>query len=245
MEDTYCVTRQVAGHHNLFCVFDGHGGKDVADLCAEHIPKVLTEEIRKHFDIPVAIRSTFHLLDDMAKVDGPMTAGCTAAIALSDGNRLWFANCGDAMSMVSWKSSEGGVGSFVSQDHKVEHEAERIRAAGGSITYDDGCARINRMLNIARSIGDHHLKRYVIANPYITSVHMDKIKYVLIASDGLWDVYKPVDVEEEIDMIVSECKKNGLEVRQTIDTVTRRIVENAFRRGSTDNITVIYLMPNV
>ena len=236
MEDTYCVTK-VLDKHDLFCVFDGHGGIDVAELCAKRVGPILGNEIKKTFDMPIAIRQTFHTLDNLSERECNV-CGSTAVLALIYKQRMWFANCGDAMAMVAWTS---GDTEFMTQDHKVEYEAKRILAAGAQITYDDGCARINRMLNIARSIGDHHLKKYVIPNPYITSAPLAKVSYVVIASDGLWDVYTPTILAHEIEIMTKKCQRDGIEKKETIDYITKTLVENAYRRGSTDNITVIYL----
>ena len=49
MEDTHCHQDKVAGDQTcgLFGVFDGHGGRHVAEHCAETFPIELGKELRK------------------------------------------------------------------------------------------------------------------------------------------------------------------------------------------------------
>ena len=50
MEDTYCIVDKVGGDPScgLFAIFDGHGGKQVADHCAERFPIELRKELQKN-----------------------------------------------------------------------------------------------------------------------------------------------------------------------------------------------------
>ena len=49
MEDTYCIVDKAGGDTScgVFCIFDGHGGKQVSDHCAERFPTELRKEIQK------------------------------------------------------------------------------------------------------------------------------------------------------------------------------------------------------
>jgi serine/threonine protein phosphatase PrpC len=119
----------------------------------------------------------------------------------------------------------------MSQDHKVEREKARLEGLGGLITYNDGCARIYGTLNIARSIGDHYLKDFVISDPYVTSLtySKSKIDWLIIASDGLWDVFNPIRVSS----ILSD-NQNNLET----------LVKESYLNGSTDNISIAFVLFN-
>ena len=50
MEDTYCIVDKCGGDPScgLFAIFDGHGGKQVADHCAERVPVELRKELQKN-----------------------------------------------------------------------------------------------------------------------------------------------------------------------------------------------------
>jgi serine/threonine protein phosphatase PrpC len=234
MEDTY------AQEENIMGVFDGHGGDQVAKMCASIFIHTLKQELKLTPEPSIAIREVFRKLDLVAK-DLPRQMGCTAQIAFITNNRIWFANCGDSMAVVKLNNGETLL---ASQDHKVEYESVRIRKLGGIITYDDGCARINRMLNIGRSIGDYHLKQFVISTPFITSIPYHKnIEYIILGTDGLFDVFTKDLLDKEIQKTKAICREMGMNQKDTIDIITRTLVEQALVRGSMDNITVIYSEP--
>lgn len=233
MEDTYAVNK--TKHADVLAVFDGHGGDRVATMCAQSFIPLFLNTLQRYPEPSTVFHQVFHELDDQAK-NLPMQQGCTALASCLHNNRFWFANCGDSMAMTGLLND---TVLMVSRDHKVENEAERIRQRGGLITYDD-CPRIHHMLNIGRSIGDHHLKDYVIATPYVTSVPSQLVDYILLGTDGLWDVYNAEQIAKEIKQIRQLCKVNGLDKKQTTDEISRSLVEQALERGSTDNITVIF-----
>lgn len=64
-----------------------------------------------------------------------------------------------------------------------------FRKAGGSVIYD----RVAGVLAVSRAFGDHDLRPFgVIALPEITRLELRVIhRYVVVASDGLWDVVTP------------------------------------------------------
>jgi serine/threonine protein phosphatase PrpC len=235
MEDTYCF-KHIAKNVSLFGVFDGHNGDKIAQLCKNSAPDVFKQCCLLHGnDIPISIRQTFAVLDDLAKATGHDDVGCTAAICVLTPSRLYFANAGDSMSMLCVNKNEMIM---MSKEHKVENEKERILSEGGMVTYWDGVARVNGTLNVARSIGDHYMKQHVIAEPYITSFSLSQkgqqVKYILMASDGLWDVYNMSDIHTRLDMLIT---KNDGNMTRALE----ELVQLAIKEGSTDNITVLVI----
>ena len=58
----YCIRDKLGKDSNcgLFAVFDGHGGKQVADHCAERIPDEMRKEVVKTVgDLSYAIEQVF------------------------------------------------------------------------------------------------------------------------------------------------------------------------------------------
>ena len=59
----YCIKDKLGNdpHVGLFAIFDGHGGKQVADHCAERIHEELRKEIAKNpsTDLSLAIEQVF------------------------------------------------------------------------------------------------------------------------------------------------------------------------------------------
>lgn len=237
MEDRHLIQTIRVGkrHYNLICVFDGHGGSETAQICAESFAHVLTQILMANsYDIPVAMIKAFKSMDAVLLANPNHNhIGNTCVLALIDCHtgKIWFANAGDSMAMVVYNSGEA---KFVSYEHKASdsQEQKRVIAAGGVVSYW-GDHRIQGILNVSRSMGDAYLKKYVISIPNVQHVQLDVVNYFVMASDGIWDVFKdPVELSQIIN-----CKllKKPVNVQGIVDS----IVKMAYERGSHDNITLI------
>ncbi|KAI4376215.1 hypothetical protein MLD38_014002 [Melastoma candidum] len=230
MEDFYearidNVDGEIVG---LFGVFDGHGGA----RAAEYVKKNLFSNILKHpkfiSDIRSAIADSFsHTDSELLKSENNQQrdAGSTASTAILVGGRLLVANVGDSRAVIS----RGGKAIAVSRDHKPDQsdERQRIENAGGFVMWA-GTWRVGGVLAVSRAFGDRLLKQYVVAEPEIQEEAIDSsLEFLILASDGLWDV---VTNQEAVTLI------------KTIDdpeVAAKRLLEEASRRGSADNITCV------
>ena len=83
---------------------------------------------------------------------------------------------------------KNGKAERLSVDHKPDEptEVERISQIGGKVVDN----RVGGTLAVTRAFGDHHLiKEGVTAKPTINKhVIRPFDKYLIIASDGVWDV---------------------------------------------------------
>lgn len=78
----------------------------------------------------------------------------------------------------------------LSVDHKPnsKEERQRIENAGGVVVWA-GTWRVGGVLAVSRAFGDRPLKRYVVATPDIKEEQLrDEDEFLILASDGLWDV---------------------------------------------------------
>ena len=51
-----------------------------------------------------------------------------------------------------------------------------------------GAWRVHGVLSVSRSIGDAHLKDWVLAEPDTKTLYMTQdMEYLILASDGLWE----------------------------------------------------------
>ena len=230
-EDRYVVD-ELTKNTIIAGVFDGHGGYEVAEMCASESAKTMRSIIREEHDVGIAIRELYKRLDEMTKRFHDHV-GSTAAIVVTKDDQVLFSNCGDAMILM--KTIDGGL-HWMSQDHKVENEKARVEAQGAIVTYGDGCARINMGLNIARSIGDNYVKYVVISTPYVVSCNRNKtmIDWIVIASDGLWDVYNKETFNNDF---ISLLRMNYGNFEKAVE----QIVNTAYQKGSMDNITLVFL----
>lgn len=221
--------------HNeaLLCVFDGHGaaGEKVAELCIKKIPQLLQErggELRS--DPPAVLtRTVLDTEDDVLTRNGGRFAracGCTSIIVYLKGNNLWSACSGDSRAVMGSTKRGKIVAKDLSEDCKPDNPVEtaRIVAAGGTVSAATG-ARPSRVwangkigLAMSRSIGDGECKKYgVIADPDIkqfelsppppTSPHSDGDRFIIVASDGVWEFITSQEACEIVASIPTSASK--------------------------------------
>ena len=108
-------------------------------------------------------------------------------------------------------------------------EANRLVQTGG-FSYK---GRVLGVLAMSRSLGDHGLKDYVIAEPFVRDTRVDiddslrKI-FVIVACDGLWDVMTD---EEAVERVAAWTGDE--------EDVAQDLVNEALRRRTSDNVTVL------
>lgn len=76
---------------------------------------------------------------------------------------------------------------------------------GGSITHDD-VARVEGVLAVTRAFGNNAMKRVIDAEPEVVShtVTSDDL-YVIIASDGVWDLLSNDDAVRILPSLLLCC----------------------------------------
>jgi len=232
MEDAHFAipALQGEGWHGTaaFGVMDGHGGKEVAHFCAEHLPEELGRGSSK--DLPTSLHEAFLRMDERLSEPGgleelqamseespdgrrtvdPDYMGCTALVACVRSQVMVVANAGDCRAVLC----RGGRAINLSEDHKpnLPRELKRISAAGGSVQRRSSGTvvshRINGHLNLSRSLGDLVYKRNVDLSPseQMVSATPDIVvierhpddEFLLLACDGIWDV---LGSQEAVDYV--------------------------------------------
>jgi len=222
----------------FFAVYDGHGGKECALFCAQHLHKVLKDEInaigKQVYNEPEnalnVLKNTYLNTDKKIKEAVPPHHGCTVVTclitgSLQEGNRqLFAANAGDGRAVLC----RDGKAIRLTEDHKAsnEVEAKRITSGGGFIIN----GRVNGQIVITRSLGDHLMKDYIIAEPFLHSEKLtDKDTFLIVACDGLWDV---VEDQQAVEFLLANKDCTGSEL-------ARKLLLKALADGSTDNLSII------
>ncbi|KMZ66536.1 putative protein phosphatase 2C 59 [Zostera marina] len=212
----------------LFGVFDGHGGARVAEYVKHNLFNNLIKHPKFSTDTKSAIVDAYrHTDSELLKIECNQSkdAGSTSSTAILMGRRLLVANVGDSRAVIS----RDGNAIAVTRDHKPNQsdERRRIEAAGGFVMWA-GTWRVGGVLAVSRAFGDKLLKRYVIADPEIQEEVIDKsLEFLIIASDGLWDV---VSNEEAVALI---------KPIENPENAAKKLMVEAFQKGSADNITCI------
>lgn len=126
------------------------------------------------------------------------------------------ANVGDSRAVLS----RAAVAIDITQDHKPSEqlEKERIERAGGKVVWcgdttghgepilDAGVYRVNGNLALSRAIGDRSERPAVTAVPDVTSYRIEPSDdFIVLASDGVWDVMSSQDV---VSFIHSKLNEN-------------------------------------
>ena len=216
----------------FFGLFDGHGGGEVSKFLQENIATYFKQMLpfQNHFE---DIKNLFNTLDEKIRELNVPDAGSTATIVYIEkikGKKiLYCANIGDSRCVLV--NNDGLM--RLSHDDRVDDpkEKERIIKQGGVIFNN----RVYGRLMLSRSFGDWTIKEYgVIAEPHITKIEInDNDLFLIIASDGLWDVIKD-----------EECKGFTEIYGDTFETC-KNLVQECLNRGSCDNIScfVIRLKP--
>ncbi|CAM9402078.1 unnamed protein product [Ectocarpus fasciculatus] len=237
-------------HLGLFGVFDGHNGQ------------MSSEALRAGLHLAVAKQPTFHQAPDKAVVQAfncfdkdlcarqeqeGDTSGSTALVVVFDGRSrsILVANVGDSRCVAS---CGGGVAARLSSDHRLSRPDERARvvASGGFVTND----RINGVLAVSRSFGDVQHKEGkspgLTATPELRSERVisstlpsgggvgggGSMEFVILATDGLWDVIEDQEAVNFIRVYLSE--KNG-----DLSGAARELTKLALDQGSVDNVSAV------
>ncbi|KXZ45892.1 hypothetical protein GPECTOR_49g476 [Gonium pectorale] len=228
----------------LFGVFDGHGGRQVADLCAANVVDAIRSSAAYRAGDPgEGLREAFFELDNRALACAEAhLAGATATVALVRGDRLWVAGVGDSRCVLS----HAGTAQVLTNDHKPDDpkERQRIQNAGGFVVW----GRVNANLNISRALGDASFKQdkslpaaaqQVSPDPDVRAVTLTRHDtFMVLACDGLWNALP----EQQVVAYV----QRRLNLRHTLGAVAEGLVAEAMQpqRCAHDNVTVVVVQFN-
>ncbi|CAK7346524.1 unnamed protein product [Dovyalis caffra] len=181
----------------ILAVFDGHGGElPLSDYKAIKLGTLREALSKTIFDIDLKFTQE--------AIKNNYFSGSTANVVLLYDGQILVANVGDSKALLmSVKILSASLSTTeLTYDHHPDREDEtaRIKAAGGSVILW-GVPRVNGILAMSRSIGDVALKRFgVIAEPEFTGwrVLTANDRYLVVASDGMFESLTPQDVAELI-----------------------------------------------
>ncbi len=277
MEDCHRIIKTLGNDPSFsyFGVYDGHGGRQIVDFLEEALENNINIELKLDDDaeIPERLTRAFLITDMQSRRMDITTSGATAVSALikkePNGSRsLYVANVGDSRAVLACRSSSGVsdelgleyghhtkygvVARRLSYDHRAEDELEqkRINDAGGF------CARgrVLGILAVTRAFGDHGMKDFVTANPFISTTVMEVVQdfpFLILACDGVWDVFSD---QEAVDLVIDtleeakeknkSCNGGSNENEEAVLRIAEAscasiLVHASIERGSGDNITAI------
>ncbi|KAG6396469.1 hypothetical protein SASPL_142619 [Salvia splendens] len=199
MEDSYKVFASANGD-KFFGVYDGYGGSKAAAFVAENL----------HLKI-------FEMLESISE-NKEKKAACKAGYLKTDEEFL----------KQGLDSGACCVTVLIDGREMVVSNLGDCRA-GGYVEIHRGTWRVHGTLAVSRSIGDAHLKDWVMAEPDTKVVCLDPdMKYILSASDGFWE---EVSNEEAVDVVMQSCSSAK---KQRIRNPSGRKMDSIRQRGSAD-----------
>lgn len=168
-----------------------------------------------------------------------MFSGCTVSVCLIINNQIYIANAGDSR-VIAIKKDNIIYTTPIHLPFQKEEE-ERIVNANGIL--EDN--RINGIINLSRCIGDLEYKKdirlkrnqqIIIAEPKITSLSIENVDYVVLASDGLWNVKT-----DDVNMVNELQNVNTKDYGEFIENMFNVIFTKDEEQKAKDNITCIIL----
>jgi len=165
-------------------------GRGIVDFLDDALETNIAHELKATDDASVLqrIERAFLITDIQSRKANILCSGATVVICLiertASHSTLYAANCGDARAVLA----RNGKAKRLTHDHKAVDpiEVARIEAAGGFLIRN----RVLGVLAVARSLGDHSLKEFVIGQPYLFETVLDEkddfvIIGIIIISDKL------------------------------------------------------------
>eukprot|EP00903_Cladosiphon_okamuranus_P018574 g17097.t1 len=239
----------------LFAIFDGHNGQMSADALQAGLHVAVGKQPTFHQALDKALVQAFNSFDKdlcVRQAQEGDASGSTGLVVLFDGRSrgLIVANVGDSRCV----ASRAGVAARLSSDHRLSRadERERVAARGGFVANN----RINGVLAVSRSFGDAQHKDgsspALIATPELRSESVacsysagspsgaegggvgggdgsgGVLEFVILASDGLWDV---VEDQEAVNFVRLRLAEND----GNLSVAATELTKLALDQGSVDN----------
>ena len=217
----------------LFCLFDGHGGDKVSTYLQKHFGEKMKAYINISGDEEIDFEKLFKEIDEEFNHFQYYKIGSTATIIyitkdLNNKIILYCINVGDTKCILTQTNGSRKL----SYDDLVndQNEHNRIIKDGGYIKNGRVCGE----LMISRAFGDWESKQYgVICSPHVTRLEINEnSKYIILASDGVWDVLDDLDVYK-FSLTAENSKK-----------LCDDIIQNSLDRESSDNISCFVIKLN-
>uniref|UniRef100_A0ACD5V0A8 Uncharacterized protein n=1 Tax=Avena sativa TaxID=4498 RepID=A0ACD5V0A8_AVESA len=246
-------------------VFDGHGphGHLVARRARDSLPLRLMSAARASskngLDMPAAawrkafVRAYKAMDKDLRSHPAldSFCSGSTAVTVLKLGSDLYMANIGDSRAVLG--SRDAAAGGMVSVQLTVDlkpdvpSEAERIKKCRGRVFALQDEPEVPRVwlpfddapgLAMARAFGDFCLKDYgVISVPDFFHWSLtEKDQFVILASDGVWDV---LSNQEAVDIVSSSPSRS--KAARTLVEAANREWKTKYPTSRIDDCAVVVL----
>jgi len=254
MEDAHTIDLHLQDPSNdkqscaFLGVYDGHGGRRAADFVAQNLPHKWAEKYSLVPETGGSLREAILQVEEEFLELAQRHEWCdgtTLVVAVIKDNDLVVANVGDSECVIC-SNGQAFALSEIHNPSKNTEEIRRVQEEGGIILQERlGHPALNANyfnLGISRAIGDDMYKNFkytqgrpsgLVATPFVTNVSLrfDEDDFIILACDGLWDVFTH---QEAADFVSKQ-----LQITDDLSEISKNLVNEAFIRLSSDNISVI------
>ncbi|GLJ41980.1 hypothetical protein SUGI_0869120, partial [Cryptomeria japonica] len=209
----YNLRRPAPAAAAFYGIFDGHSGGEASKYVKETILDLILYDPNFPNDVETAITNAFAATENGLRSAGILKAGTTALMVLVWGRTLFIANAGDCRAVLS----RSGKHINMTTDHKPTNKDERLRieSRGGVISSDGYINGVNCQFGVSRGLGDWEFKLESVALNLLSPISADpelntyeltqEDEFLIIASDGVWDVLKSDFAQEVVRKQLRLC----------------------------------------
>jgi serine/threonine protein phosphatase PrpC len=268
-EDRVCIQHLPEENCDIFAVFDGHSGPEVAEITKGLLYKRIQAALKTSGSTPeemaamlarqfiahnkyLASPEVFHTIND---------SGSTATLALVTPTHCIVAYIGDSPCFLMNPENGTIISQIGKHEPSLATETARIKAAGGFVEVDEGgTARVDGMLAVARAFGDFSfntmkggglppedadwIKMKVTSHPDVVIWERPAKGLLAIMSDGLvetnGDTLKPLEqVAYDIYSGLALNNNLGACVKHVLQKHVEDSVRGTRRRYDGDDLSLI------
>ncbi|KAG5412022.1 hypothetical protein IGI04_008341 [Brassica rapa subsp. trilocularis] len=189
-------------------------------------------------------------LEHHRKIDS-YNSGTTAITIVRQGDVIYVSNVGDSRAVLATTSDEGSlVAVQLTLDFKpnLPQEKERIIGCNGRVFCMKDEPGVHRVwqpdteapgLAMSRAFGDYCIKEYgLVSVPEVTQRHISvKDHFIILASDGIWDV---ITNQQAIE-IVSSTAERPKAAKRLVEQAVRAWKKKKRRGIAMDDMSVVCL----
>uniref|UniRef100_A0A1B6FLQ9 TGF-beta-activated kinase 1 and MAP3K7-binding protein 1 n=1 Tax=Cuerna arida TaxID=1464854 RepID=A0A1B6FLQ9_9HEMI len=187
-----------------------------------------------------------HLVDKLKRLNGELSSGTTAVIALIRNNRLFVANVGDSRALLC-RTDENGVMKVLqlSSDHDLSNEDELLRLYNLGLEKLTQGSRLGNQDN-TRCLGNYLVKgeykdfeelacatsEPIIAEPEISGgIELDQsCRFLMLMSDGLYKSLEEHGIpEDQVNIEIARLTVNEFRMQSTLTGVAQAVVDRVVR----------------
>ncbi len=241
---------------NFFCIYDGHGGKDVSKYLKDKLSDYFVRKDLKYSPDKTTqaqyckyvnkVYDHFQKKFEVMKKNYSEECGSTALLVIHYQNSkktsqsIYVVNLGDCRAVLCNKYN---ISQALTKDHKPNsfEEAMRLQSIGAQVTFDGSDYRI-KGLSVSRVFGDLDARPYITNEPEVFKYSLSKTdKFIIMACDGLWDVLSNQDAVDFVLGCGVDYEKYGDQHRSSKNNIAKMLAEYAIEKGSYDNVSVIVI----